>query len=287
MPRARWAPPEALGSRATGMVVRVGDSPRTVIAPFSGAPFGDGAAAPATVLAVPLAVSPAWAAATVAGALPFAWLAALGLAWTAELAALYAVGAHGPARATWPAPVAVGVAGGAVLGFAVASDPAESAGPGTVALLTALGLVTVPWLLPVWGLGLLTRARRGDGGRWERRVLDAMAVRVGEAVTDERHRVATGLHGTVVEHTARLVSRAEAGLSTPEDRRAALAAMTAAARGALAGLRDLLDAMDAARLPNSHPPRPRDRLGGIPDSTTAPPPGDRPEAPGRGRARHR
>lgn len=205
--------------------------------------------APAAALAMSLAVSVAWATATVAGALPFAWLAALGFAWTAELAALHAVGAYGPARATWPAPVAVGVVGGAVLGLAVVSDPAESAGLGTAALLTALGLVAVPWLLPVWALGLLTRARRGDGGRWEQRVLDAMAVRVGEAVTDERHRVATGLHGTVVEHTTRLVRHAEAGLSAPDDRRAALTGMTDAARTALTGLRTLLDTLDATRLP--------------------------------------
>ncbi|QCX74686.1 Sensor histidine kinase LiaS [Streptomyces sp. YIM 121038] len=205
--------------------------------------------APATALAVSLGVSLAWAAATVAGVLPFAWLAALACAWAVELAALRAVGAYGPARATWPAPVAVGAVGGAVLGLAVLSDPAESAGPGTAALLAGLGLVAVPWLLPVWALGLLTRARRGDGGRWERRVLDAVAARVDDAVIGERRRVATGLHGTVVAHTAGLVRRAEEGLATPHDRRAALTGMTEAARGALAGLRDLLDAMDAARLP--------------------------------------
>ncbi|MEW2527326.1 hypothetical protein, partial [Streptomyces sp. NPDC047071] len=74
-------------------------------------------------------------------------------------------------------------------------------------------------------------------------------VAVGDAVTGERRRVATGLHGTVVAHTAGLVRRAEEGLAATGDRRAALAGMTEAARAALAGLRDLLDAMDAARLP--------------------------------------
>ncbi|MEI5103473.1 histidine kinase [Streptomyces sp. PmtG] len=200
--------------------------------------------APATVLAALLAVSLVWSAATAAGALDFAWLGALALAWPAELVALHAVGAYGPARATWPAPVAVGVVGGTVLGLAVASDPAESAGPGTVALIAALGLATVPWLLPVWALGLLTRARRGEGGRWERRVLDAVAARVGDAVTGERAHVAAGLHGTVVAHTAHLVRRAEAGLSGPEARAAALTDMTAAARAALTGLRELLDTLD-------------------------------------------
>ncbi|WP_107058859.1 sensor histidine kinase [Streptomyces sp. NRRL B-1347] len=54
--------------------------------------------APATALAAPLAVSLVWAVATVAGALPFAWLAALAFAWAVELAGLHAVGAYGPAR---------------------------------------------------------------------------------------------------------------------------------------------------------------------------------------------
>ncbi|MFD9907752.1 sensor histidine kinase [Streptomyces sp. NPDC059063] len=200
--------------------------------------------APATALAATLAVALGWAAATAAGLLAFDWLGALAVAGAAELVGLHAVGAYGPARATWPAPVAVGLVGGTVLGLAAASDPAESAGPATVALLAALGLAAVPWLLPVWALGLLTRARRGEGGRWERHVLDAVAARVGDAVTSERRRVATGLHATVVEHTVRLVRAADAGLAGGAGRRAALAEVTDAARGALAGLRELLDAMD-------------------------------------------
>ncbi|GHE39239.1 hypothetical protein GCM10018785_06050 [Streptomyces longispororuber] len=201
--------------------------------------------APATALAALLAVSLAWSAATAAGVLGFAWLTALALAWPGELIALHAVGAYGPARATWPAPVAVGVVGGTELGLAVVADPAEAAGFGTVAVTTALGLAAVPWLLPVWGLGLLARARRGEGGPWERRVLDAVAVRVGDAAAGERRRVATALHGTVVGHAVRLVRSAEAGLAGTADRSSALAEMTTAARGALAGLRDLLDALDA------------------------------------------
>ncbi|MEU2562004.1 histidine kinase [Streptomyces longispororuber] len=218
--------------------------------------------APATALAVLLAVSLAWTAATAAGVLGFTWLTALALAWPGELIALHAVGAYGPARATWPAPVAVGVVGGAALGLAAVGDPAEAAGPGTVAVTAALGLAAVPWLLPVWGLGLLARARRGEDGPWERRVLDAVAVRVGDAVSGERRRVATALHGTVVGHTVRLVRSAEAGLAGTADRGSALAEMTTAARGALAGLRDLLDALDA------HPPAPG--LGG-PEPVRLPP----------------
>lgn len=185
-----------------------------------------------------------WSAAAALGPLDSDWLGPLALAWTAELAALHAVGAYGPARATWPAPVAVGLVGGVAVGLAVAGDPGESAGPGAVALLAALGLATVPWLLPVWALGLLTRARRGVGGPWEQRLLDAVAARVGEAVAGERRRVATGLHATVVEHTVALVRHAEAGVAGAVAARTALGEVTGAARRALAGLRELLDALE-------------------------------------------
>ncbi len=200
--------------------------------------------APATALAALLTTSLAWSAACSAGLLDFALLGPLAFAWTAELIALYAAGAYGPARATWPAPVAVGLVGGLAVGLAVAGDPAESAGPGAVPLLAALGLAAVPWLLPVWALGLLARARRGEGGPWERRLLDAVAARVGDAVTGERRRVATGLHATVVAHTVALVRRAEEGLAPAADPQKALAATTEAARAALAGLRELLDALE-------------------------------------------
>ncbi|MFH8796872.1 sensor histidine kinase [Streptomyces sp. NPDC017941] len=270
--------------------------------------------APATALAALLTTALAWSAACSAGWLDFALLGPLAFAWTAELIALYAVGAYGPARVTWPAPVAVGLAGGLAVGFAVAGDPAETAGPGAVPLLAALGLAAVPWLLPVWALGLLARARRGEGGPWERRLFDAVAARVGDAVTGERRRVATGLHATVVAHTVALVHRAEEGLLPPAaldavprlpsasdavprlpsafdavprppaapgadpvpptapdgspgpaaDPRKALAATTDAARAALAGLRELLDALEepGATMP-PHPPHP----GGGPTHT--------------------
>ncbi|WJV44361.1 sensor histidine kinase [Streptomyces flavofungini] len=202
--------------------------------------------APATALAAMLTVSLGWSAAASLGLVDIDWLGPLALAWTAELTGLHAVGAYGPARVTWPAPVAVGLVGGLAVGLAVAGDPAESAGPGAIALLAALGLATVPWLLPVWALGLLARARRGADGPRERRLLDRVAARVGEAVAGERRRVATGLHATVVEHTVALVRHAEAGASGTGDVRTALGEVASAARRALAGLRELLDAMEGA-----------------------------------------
>ncbi|WP_405651314.1 sensor histidine kinase [Streptomyces sp. RK9] len=200
--------------------------------------------APVTALAAMLTTTLGWSAAAAFGPLDSDWLGPLALAWTAELAALHAVAAYGPARVTWPAPVAVGVVGGVAVGLAVAGDPGESAGPGAVALLAALGLGAVPWLLPVWALGLLTRARRGEGGPWERRVLDGVAARVGEAVAGERRRVAAGLHAAVVGHTVALVRHAETGLGGAVAVRTALTEVTGGARAALAGLRELLDALD-------------------------------------------
>ncbi|GGO49233.1 sensor histidine kinase [Streptomyces lasiicapitis] len=226
--------------------------------------------APATALVAMLTVTLGWSTAAALGLMAFDWLGPLALAWTAELVALHAVAAYGPARATWPAPVGVGLVGGIAVGLAVAGDPGESAGPGAVAPLAALGLAAVPWLLPVWALGLLTRARRGDGGPWERRVLDTVAARVGEAVAGERRRVATGLHATVVGHTVALVRHAEAGLAGTVDVRTALSEVTGGARKALAGLRDLLDALEEPDAPAPTAPTPT--RGPTPTPTPTPGP---------------
>ncbi|XLQ73665.1 hypothetical protein ABDJ25_39255 [Streptomyces actinocidus] len=167
--------------------------------------------------------------------------------------------------------------GGIAVGLAVAGDPGESAGPGAVAPLAALGLAAVPWLLPVWALGLLTRARRGDGGPWERRVLDTVAARVGEAVAGERRRVATGLHATVVGHTVALVRHAEAGLAGTADARTALSEVTGGARKALAGLRDLLDALEEPDAPAPTAPTPTPGPAPTPTPTPGPAPTHTPE----------
>jgi hypothetical protein len=201
---------------------------------------------PGCALAAMVAVALGWSAATATGLPLPAALPPLTVAAAAELLGLYTVAARYPPHRSWPAPVAVGVAAGAVLGLAVAADPAEPGGAGAVVLLAALGLAGVPWLLPVWALGLLARARRGEGGRWERRVLDAVAARVGDAVAAERRRVAAGLQGAVAERTARLVREAESGLAGRAGPAAALAEVTDEARRALAALRELLDMMDAA-----------------------------------------
>ncbi|MFD9883114.1 histidine kinase [Streptomyces alboflavus] len=229
--------------------------------------------APVTALAAMLTTTLGWSAAAAFGPLDSDWLGPLALAWTAELAALHAVAAYGPARVTWPAPVAVGVVGGVAVGLAVAGDPGESAGPGAVALLAALGLAAVPWLLPVWALGLLTRARRGEGGPWERRVLDGVAARVGEAVAGERRRVAAGLHAAVVGRTVALVRHAEAGLGGAVAVRTALTEVTGGARAALAGLRELLDALDGPDGPDAPAPTgPAPASAPMPASVLAPMP---------------
>ncbi|AZM50426.1 hypothetical protein DMB38_35685 [Streptomyces sp. WAC 06738] len=202
--------------------------------------------APGRALGAMVAVALGWSGASAAGLPVPGAPAPLTVAAAAELIALYAVAARHPPHRSWPAPVALGVAAGSVLGLALAADPAEQAGAGAVVLMAALGLTAAPWLLPVWALGLLTRARRGEGGRWERRALDAVAARVGEAVAAERHRVAAGLRGAVTERTARVVRGAESGLAGRVGHAAALAEVTGEARRALAALRELLDMMDAA-----------------------------------------
>ncbi|MFF0728540.1 histidine kinase [Streptomyces sp. NPDC004134] len=202
--------------------------------------------APGRALGAMVAVALGWSAASAAGLPVPAALAPLTVAAAGELIALYAVAARHPPHRSWPAPFALGAAAGTVLGLALAADPAEPAGSGAVVLMAALGLAAAPWLLPVWALGLLARARRGEGGRWERRTLDAVAARVGKAVAAERRRVAAGLQGAVAERTARLVRGAESGLAGRVGHAAALAEVTAEARRALAALRELLDMMDAA-----------------------------------------
>jgi signal transduction histidine kinase len=180
--------------------------------------------APVAALAAMLAVALAWAVAMPAG------LTVLAFTSAAELLAIHTVASRVRSQVSWLAPFAVGAVAGAVFGLAAG----ENAG-----VTALLGLTAAPWLLPLWLLGLLARARRGEGGRWEERALDAMAARVGETVAAERRAIAAGLRGAVVAPTLRLVRRAESGDATA----AALTDVTRDARQALTGLRELLEAV--------------------------------------------
>jgi signal transduction histidine kinase len=159
--------------------------------------------------------------------------------------AVYSVGAYARAgRHTWPAALIGGLPWGLVMGVSLVIDK-DPSGPGPVVFvygLAAGGLFTTLILLPFWAWGK-TVARRGR--RWETNALETMAARTGEAVLAERHRVAMGLRGTVLDHTSRLVRAAEAGLAgSGTDAQAALDVVTTQARAALIDMRELLDAME-------------------------------------------
>ena len=163
----------------------------------------------------------------------------------AGMIAVYSVAAYArPGTHTWPAAIIAGLPWGCLLSVSLLVDKDQS-GPAALRFLYGLGagkLFATLILLPFWAWGK-TVARRGR--RWEASALETMAARTGEAVLAERHRVAMGLRGTVLDHTSRLVRAAEAGLAgTAEDGQAALDVVTTQARAALIDMRELLDAME-------------------------------------------
>ncbi|WP_030169437.1 sensor histidine kinase [Spirillospora albida] len=170
-------------------------------------------------------------------------LALLAIGGPVEMVAVYAVGGHAPRGArTWPAPL-VGAVPWA-LAFALAGLHAADGDPAAAVIAFSLpvGLLSgVLVLLPFWAWG---RAVTGRGLQWEATALETMAARQGEAARAERHRVALALRGTVLDHTARLVRAAEAGLAgTDDEAKAALDAVSDQARAAMLDMRALLDAL--------------------------------------------
>jgi signal transduction histidine kinase len=143
---------------------------------------------------------------------------------------------------TWPAPLLAALPWGVLFGMlgALEDESASDADAIVFGLVTGALFATLV-LLPFWAWG---RTIAGRGVQWEADALETVAARTGEAVLAERHRVAMGLRGTVLEHTARVVHTAEAGLAEAEtDVRQALAEVAEHARAALTDMRALLDAM--------------------------------------------
>ncbi|WP_242903747.1 sensor histidine kinase [Actinomadura terrae] len=170
-------------------------------------------------------------------------LALLVIGAPAEMVAVYAVAGHARRGPTWPAPFVGAVPWAVVFTTLIVTDPETEQTSGVIpfGLGTGWGFGLLV-LLPFWAWG---RAVTGRGHRWEATARETMAAREGEAVQAERNRVALGLRATVLDHTARLVRSAEAGLSgTGEDARAALDAVTELARAALLDMRALLDALE-------------------------------------------
>ncbi|MQY06839.1 sensor histidine kinase [Actinomadura macrotermitis] len=161
----------------------------------------------------------------------------------APMIAVYAVACHARrGRRTWPAPFLAAIPWPVAFAVAVAvDDGTRGAGPAVFGAAVGYPL-TVLLLLPFWAWGKAV-ARRGR--RWEATALETMAERTGEAVIAERTRVAIGLRGTVLDHTARLVRTAEQGLAgDPGHAARALAEVAEHARAALVDMRALLDAME-------------------------------------------
>ncbi|MFC0038024.1 histidine kinase [Actinomadura rayongensis] len=217
----------------------------------------------------PVAARAATVVALVARALPLWWrrrapwrafaaLAAVDLLWTAtagvvsqtafavlvvgspaSLVAVYAVARYAAGR-TWPAPFLGAVPWAAGLTTAIAIDPHHHAGDLTFGVLAGGGGALL-LLLPFWAWGRTVALRVH---RFESRALELMAARAGEAALAERHRVAIGLRGTVLDHTSRLVSTAESGLTDDADVPRTLTAVAGHARAALTEMRRLLASLE-------------------------------------------
>ncbi|MEU9868479.1 histidine kinase [Actinomadura sp. NPDC048021] len=174
-------------------------------------------------------------------------LGLLVLGSAAELVAVYSLACYRPDGArTWPAALAAPLPWGLGLGFLLVADH-EVAADGPTPVAFAFGLVTAvvctaPLTLAAWTLGVTTASR---SRRWGESALDAVSARAGDAVQAERDRVAAGLNGTVLHHTVRLVTVAEAGLSgTDGDAHEAVGRAAELARAALTEMRALLDAWE-------------------------------------------
>ncbi|WP_131739550.1 sensor histidine kinase, partial [Actinomadura roseirufa] len=198
--------------------------------------------APYAVLGALAAIDIAWSLTAGAHSQPF--IALLLIGGPAEMIAVYAVAGHARrGRPTWPAPLVGAVPWAVAFTVLLATDPETEPSPGLVPFgLGVGGLFGVLVLLPFWAWG---KAVTGRGQRWEATARETMAARRGEAVQAERARVALGLRGTVLDHTARLVRAAEAGLAgTAGDAAAALVSVSEQARAALLDMRALLDALE-------------------------------------------
>ncbi|WP_329522147.1 ATP-binding protein [Spirillospora sp. NBC_01491] len=198
--------------------------------------------APYLTLGALILIDVGWA--LTAGARSVDLLGVLVLGCTAEMIAVYSVAGHArPGRPTWPAPFAATLPWAVAWTVLLVTAPDARPGPWTIPFGLAGGvLFGALVLLPFWAWG---RTVTGRGQRWETTARETVATRTGEAVQAERHRVALGLSGTVLEHTARLVRIAEAGAAgTPQDAREALDGVVEQARAALIDMRALLDALD-------------------------------------------
>nr|WP_116022306.1 histidine kinase [Thermomonospora umbrina] len=202
--------------------------------------------APVATLAAVVGVDIVWVGLALSEVIDPSRLQAPALAWPTEAVAVYSLAVYGPSVAwgLWGA-VAAGAAGGLLAMAGMAEQP-FTAGNAVIGFVFFGALVTL-CMLPLWAWGAVVRSRRHRDGEWERTMAEAVAVRTDHVVRAERYEVAVGLRGAVFDHTVRLVRTGESALrgGPADDRRAALAVVAAEARAALAGMRELLETLEA------------------------------------------
>jgi hypothetical protein len=160
------------------------------------------------------------------------WLQPLALAWMVEMVAVYSVAAYDPNRLRAASgPLVAGATAGiiAAAAFVAYPEPYPPEPGAATAILVLVAIVVAFVMAAFWVWGTAVRRRRMRGLAWERDALEAIAARTWEVLRVERHRVAAGLRGAVLEHTARLVREAESALAR---RPTTAAAMTATPSGA-------------------------------------------------------
>lgn len=201
---------------------------------------------PWTVLAGVAAACWLWPVAIGLGPLPHELAPLMGMCLGAPMAAVYAVAAYGSvARPTWLSVPAAAGGFGSAAGALVLLTPrdAEVAGTGfAVFIMFLVGLASAVPLGGCWAAGALARRRRNGRLSHDGRTLAELVQAAEAEVHGERQRIATGLRGTVLTRTNRMIALAESGQ---------LEGATTEARSALTAIRDLLETLDS---PNSPAP---------------------------------
>ncbi|WBQ06181.1 sensor histidine kinase [Kribbella sp. CA-293567] len=194
---------------------------------------------PWLVLAGVTASCALWPVAIGFGLLPDELAPALAMCVGALMAAVYAVAVYAPDANQTVASVAVAAGGfGLAAGVLAMITATEEDMSGTEFGGFMSTLVTIALAVPLlvcWAAGAFVRRRRSRRLDHRGREL-AELVRASEAeVHAERQRIATGLHGTVLTRTSRMIALAEAGQ---------IDGVTAEARSALTAMRELLETLD-------------------------------------------
>ncbi|WP_169745131.1 sensor histidine kinase [Cryptosporangium arvum] len=160
----------------------------------------------------------------------------------AEAVAVYTVGAHarhqGLSLAVLPASAAVLGAMSIAVRVKDAADAGRAIDPAPTVFLGLLtGAAVTALLVLAWAGGFVVRLRRDGVVRREHSAVTAAVAAAESEARAERARLVGGLREQVLQHTERVVAAADAG--NPDD-------VVAAARAALAAMRELLTALDPA-----------------------------------------